>query len=63
MDSENPWDMVRKEPGEKQRNRQLVGVGLSSGLEPKGSIICFQADQAEGWASIPLPEAIGDTQA
>src|SRR5260370_2566267 len=63
MDSEDPWDMVRKEPGEKQRNRQLMRVGFSGGLEPESCVICLQADEAEGWAGVQLPEAAGDSEA
>jgi len=63
MDSKDPGDMARKKPGEKQRNRHLMAVGFPGGLEPKSFIICFQADEAEGWAGIPLVEAAGDSEA
>jgi hypothetical protein len=55
--------MARKEPGEKQTDSQLMGVGFPGGLEPKSSIICLQADEAEGWAGIALAEAAGDSEA
>jgi hypothetical protein len=61
MDSEDPGDMVRKKPGEKERNRKLMSVRVSSGLEPKSPVICFQTNEAEGWTGIPLPEAAGDS--
>src|SRR5882724_7421964 len=54
MDSKNPGHVVRKEPGEKQRNSKLMGVGFPSGLEPESSIICRQAEEAEGGAGVQL---------
>jgi hypothetical protein len=52
MDSENAGDIARKEPGEKQRDRQLVGVGFSRRLEPKSAIIGFEAQEAERGAGV-----------
>jgi hypothetical protein len=58
MDSEDPRDMARKEPGKKQRNRQLMRVGVSGGLEPKSSILCIQAEEAKGWTGVKLSKPV-----
>src|SRR6266403_2476404 len=54
MDSKNPGHVVRKEPCENQRNNKLMCVVLPSGLEPESSVICLQAEEAEGGAGVQL---------